>query len=649
MAEMALESQKEFIEELFDTDPNLIFVRDGNGRMIYCNQAVTQLIGIPRAEFLSQKENMFPAVDGKKSAYRDIENRVINNNEEVLMEEQITDKDGMVNYFQTIKKPLKTKDGDTNLLTISTNINKIKYYERENQKAMKAREDFFSAMSHEIRTPLNAIIGMGDLLAKRNPKKDQQKLLQTLNFSAKNLLGLINNILDFSKIEAGKIVLEKTNLNLRDLLKNIQLSLKSWAQNKGIELGLDINDNVPTIVQGDSVKLSQILNNLISNGLKFTDKGSVTISASLQEKAEDLYTVRFSITDTGIGIEEDKIDDIFNPFLQADSSTSRKYGGTGLGLSIVKNLVELQGGEISVTSKSGEGTTFDILLPFREADKEQPVQTLPINQIQNLKWQMRLKVLYVEDVSTNQILMEEMLNDWGISVEMANNGNEALEMIDDCVYDLILMDIQMPGLDGFETTRMIRAKDGEYFRNVPILAMTASTSESMKHEIMRSGMQDIVLKPVNIDELRSKIVEHTSVVDDSSEEIINTAEPDDVESNNHSIRFDKTDQLFLGNVIRYQEFLKKALEEFSINLELLEDAVSKQDLTTFRHISHRMKNILATFGIDELSNHLDEIRDKMQNGQLKAKDKKDISKGLRIHIEYIRDEMTNKLASLKWQ
>ncbi len=197
-------------------------------------------------------------------------------------------------YFQTVKKPLKIDNGDVCLLSISTNIDKIRYYEMENLKTLKAREDFFAAMSHEIRTPLNAVIGMADILVKRNPRKDQKKLLQTLNFSAKNLMGLINNILDFSKIEAGKTDIEQINFNLRELLANIKLSLKSWSQNKGIDLQLVLSDDLPEIVKGDSVKISQILNNLTGNAIKFTEEGTVEISARLLSSTEDQYRIEFS-------------------------------------------------------------------------------------------------------------------------------------------------------------------------------------------------------------------------------------------------------------------------------------------------------------------------------------------------------------------
>ena len=276
-AETELEQQKEFIEELFDTDPNLIFVRDGNGHMIYCNKAVADLVGISREEFLAQEKNIFPADEDNYQEYLEMENKVINYGQELLIEEQIADKNGIVNYFQTIKKPLHTRDGDVNLLNISTNINKIKYYERESQKLMKSKNEFFSAMSHEIRTPMNAIIGMTDLLLRRNPRKDQLKLLQTLNFSAKNLLTLINDILDFSKIEAGKVELEEINFNLKELLESVRISFKPKAMNKGLKIKLAVEPDVPEIIKGDSIKMGQLLNNLVGNAVKFTETGSVAI------------------------------------------------------------------------------------------------------------------------------------------------------------------------------------------------------------------------------------------------------------------------------------------------------------------------------------------------------------------------------------
>jgi PAS domain S-box-containing protein len=646
--EKELEMQKEFIEQLFDTDPNLIFVRDGNGRMIYCNKAVADLVGISREEFLNDDKNTFPAVDGQFQKYLEMEQKVINQGDELLLEEQIPDSNGIINYFQTIKKPLKTQGGDVNMLNISTNINKIKYYEKETQNVMKARNDFFSAMSHEIRTPMNAILGMTELLLKRKPRKDQAKLLNTLHFSSKNLLTLINDILDFSKIEAGKIELEEVNFNLKELVENVMISLRPKALDKDLKINVKILDSVPEVVNGDYIKLNQILNNLLSNAIKFTEKGYIEIGVKAIKKTAEGYELKFTIKDTGIGIDQEKINSIFDPFNQAAKSTPRIYGGTGLGLSIVKNLVEIQNGTIDLQSEMNVGSTFTVTLPFKKIDSGLPVNSLPTSKVSDFKWKMKLNVLYVEDVVTNQFLIEEILSDWGITVTMASDGFEALDLIKSKKYDLVLMDIQMPGIDGLETTKRIRAMDDDYFKNLPILALTASTTESTKDEIFLCGMQDYVLKPINVDDLRTKIVEVTNIVDEYQD--MSIVDVKKVEKDQDTkILFENTDQLFLGNLVRYQEFLKMTIDEFKVNLDLLKVAIYDDDLMKYRQLRHRMKSIIATFGMSELIKLLGDIKTKMTEGQLTLKEKKEYVNILDYHINFLTDALSNKLASLKWQ
>ncbi len=646
--ELELEMQRDFIEELFDTDPNLIFVRDGNGRMIYCNNAVANLVGMPRDEFLAIDPNMFPASEGQVQKYLMMEDRVINEREEILIEEQIPDSKGVLHYFQTIKKPLKSSNGDVNMLSISTNINKIKYYEKETSNAMKARNEFFSAMSHEIRTPMNAIIGMSELLLRRKPRNDQSKLLQTLHFSSKNLLSLINDILDFSKIESGKIELEEVNFNLKELLDNVITSMKPKALDKKLRISHETEDSVPEIVNGDYIKLNQILNNLLANAIKFTQRGSIKIRVSVLEKTDSGVSLLFEVNDTGIGIPEEKIENIFNPFHQATKSTTRVYGGTGLGLSIVKNLIQIQQGSINVKSKVNHGSTFEVILPFKNADKSLPINAIPESKVSEIKWKMKLHILYVEDVTTNQFLINEILTDWGITVDMASDGYEALKIIEKKSYDLVLMDIQMPGIDGLETTKRIRKKADPYFKNVPILALTASTTEATRDEIFLSGMQDFVLKPINVDDLRSKILEHSSEIDEYKDLKPIEKEEISVNTKDTKIVFEATDQLFLNNLVRYQDFLKMTIEEFKTNLDLLLISIQQEDITKYRHIRHRMKSIIATFGMQELLKLMDEIKLKLKENNLTEKEKKEFTNTLDHHVNFLIDSLTNKLASLKW-
>lgn len=642
--ESELEMQKLFIEHLFDTNPNLIYVRNGEGRMIYCNNAVAELVGIQRKDFLTMTENVFPTTNENVQKYLEMEKKVIKEGEELLIVEEISDSQGVVNFFQTIKKPLKTASGEVNMLSVSTNINKIKYDEKETQNILKKRNEFFSVMSHEIRTPINAILGMSELLLRRNPRNDQSKLLQTLLFSSKNLLSIINDILDFSKIESGKTVIEEVNFNIKMLIENVMLSLKPRAQEKELNISCSLSDVVPEVINGDYIKLSQILYNLLSNAIKFTSKGNIEIDMGLQEYTASGYVLKFEIKDSGIGIAKDKIKNIFEPFHQASKSTTRVYGGTGLGLSIVKNLVKIQQGTIDVKSEVNVGSVFTITLPFKNSDKGIPVNSYEISNTAEYSWKMDLNILYVEDVTTNQFVIREILSDWGIVVNMASDGFEALKLIEEKNYDLILMDIQMPGIDGLETTRRIRAMDDPYFKNVPILALTATASGSIKEKIMTSGMQDLILKPLNVDELRDKIIEHSSLTEEFKE-----PEETEQEEKETAIIFERTDRLFLSNLVKYQEFLKLTIDEFRMDMDLLTISINDENLIQYRQLRHRMKSLIATFGMKKLLILLNEIKEKFVDGSLSPKEKKEFTESLSYHVNFLIDCLTNKLASLKWQ
>ncbi len=382
--------------------------------------------------------------------------------------------------------------------------------------------------------------------------------------------------------------------------------------------------------------------------VQFTRKGNIELDMQLQKYTKSGYILIFEVKDTGIGISKDKIKHIFNPFHQANTSTRGMYGGTGLGLSIVQNLIEIQNGTIEVRSEENVGSVFTITLPFKNSDKSLPVSSLATSDNIKLRWKMNLNILYVEDVTTNQVLMEEILSDWGVKVEMASDGHKALKLIEEKKYDLILMDIQMPGIDGLETAQRIRAMEGPYFKNVPIFALTASTSGSIKEKIIKSGMQGIITKPVNIDDLRAKIVEYSSIIDDTKaqkklDEKIRGAE---IET---SIIFERTDQLFLSNLIKYQEFLKMTINEFKINLELLNRSIQEENQSEYRQLRHRMKSLIITFGMKELLELLNKIREKFATGPLSSNDKHEFIHDLDHHVNFLIDRLTNKLASLKWQ
>ena len=363
------------------------------------------------------------------------------------------------------------------------------------EAATKVKSQFLTTMSHEIRTPLNAVIGMSHLLLNENPHQSQVENLTTLHFSAKHLLSLVNNILDFSKLESEKVFFEYADFDLRELCENLQQTFAQEAAEKQLKLEL----KAPAVgwhLKGDTVRLNQILTNLIGNAVKFTPKGQVTTSYEVIGEEEEHLHVHFSVKDTGIGIPKEKQDKVFQQFEQASSDTTRKYGGTGLGLAICKKLVELQGGEIGLNSEAGQGTEFWFKMKFRKGRALQKEAT-PVHEPDDWKHKTLpgMKVLMVEDNKVNRIIGRKFLRKWEIDIEMAENGKiavEALEKKPD--YDLILMDLNMPVMGGMEATRIIRGMPELKNKRLPIVALTADVSPNVE-EARASGMDGFLSKP----------------------------------------------------------------------------------------------------------------------------------------------------------
>jgi len=374
------------------------------------------------------------------------------------------------------------------------------------EKSAKAKGEFLATMSHEIRTPLNAILGMTNLLMQDEPRKDQLEQIEILDFSAKSLLALIDDILDFSKIEAGKIEFEHAEFEINRLLSSIKESFKLSAKKKKINFEVTKSETVPDYLIGDSTRLTQILNNLLSNALKFTDVGKVELKVDVQDDFDENVELIFSVHDTGIGIPEDKIDSIFRSFTQASLQTKRLFGGTGLGLSISRELTERQGGKIWVESEPEKGSTFYVQLNFEKAQVK-AASPAPTNGDPIKKDLKGLRVLVVEDNLVNQKVMERFLERWDVEMTMASDGKQALKEIGKKNFDVILMDLQMPEMDGYETTAMIRKMDEPQKRNVPIIALTAAALKEVRENVYASGMNDYVTKPFNPAILRQKLQE----------------------------------------------------------------------------------------------------------------------------------------------
>lgn len=372
------------------------------------------------------------------------------------------------------------------------------------EEAARAKQQFLSTMSHEIRTPMNAVIGMTHLLLQENPRPDQMENLHSLKFSSENLLVLINDVLDYSKIEAGKIVFEEVDFNLHSLLEGLRQSFVFQASDKNIQIECHIEPDVPKIVIGDPVRLNQVLINLMSNAMKFTEQGKVSLSARVVGSDKKITRIEFSVSDTGIGISPDIIGEIFNSFVQASPDTTRKYGGTGLGLAICKQLLRLKHSDIHVESEPEKGARFYFILAFMNSTLKHITDTDDIGKISYKKLNGK-KVLLVEDNEINRLVAFKFLRKWGVEVTEAGNGKEALEHLKKNAFDLVLMDLQMPVMDGYEATRLIRSSMPNG-KTIPIVALTASIMNEVQEKILTSGMNDLILKPFNPGELYSKIV-----------------------------------------------------------------------------------------------------------------------------------------------
>ncbi len=348
---------------------------------------------------------------------------------------------------------------------------------------------FLANMSHELRTPLNGVLGVADLLASTPLSKDQVDYLKIINQSGETLLGVVNNILDLTKLELGQVELDEVIFSPKDLLESYEKSFQYILLSKGIDYQLELSDRLPPFLLGDKLRINQVLNNLIGNAIKFTSQGTVKVQAHYNHSQFVL-----SISDTGIGMTEDQKKNIFNPFSQADISTTRKFGGTGLGLTIVHEIVSLMNGEIACESQIGEGTTFTVKFPLKES------QIPPYKREATPEGSFTEKnVLVVDDNKINLNLMVKVLERMKINVTPALGGEEAIEKAKEEVFDLIFMDYHMPNLDGIETTKIIRNIEG--YREIPIIALTADVQDKTKEEVLRAGMRELISKPVRKAEL----------------------------------------------------------------------------------------------------------------------------------------------------
>lgn len=516
------------------------------------------------------------------------------------------------------------------------------------EKLAQVKEEFMSNMSHEIRTPLNSIIGFSEQLGKTSLNYGQKDFLGIIKSSSEHLLVLINDILDYAKIETGKLSIEKIPFRPAQVLEETYQSLSNKAEEKNISFQCTINDNVPEVLLGDPVRLKQILLNLVSNAIKFTESGEVNIYSTARIKGDEQVQLYVKVKDTGIGIPDRKLYDIFKSFDQLDNSVTRKYGGTGLGLAITKKLVEIQHGAIEVKSEISKGSTFSFSIPYKKGRNDQ-LSHVHRKKPENYEILKGLKILVADDEEYNLLLVKSILEKWGVAVRMTHSGKEALSEIKYNDFDLILMDIQMPEMSGIETAESIRDQVKKDKAALPIIALTADSAQGEAEKCYAAGMNGFILKPFKEQELCQKIIEvkknGTQLPEVKASDTGNNSNNDKDVDENYNLEELKT--LGNGDTAFIISMLDIFIKNAASGMKAIGEGLEERNWLKVSNKAHKISPSFSHMGLKNMANSLKEIeriaieKDKLENlppmiNKL-SKNTKEILEKLEKEIDHLKE------------
>jgi PAS domain S-box-containing protein len=583
--EKDLEDQQDLVRQVINTSPNLIYVEDDKGGIILANKSYAHILSwlASRSRPAEQLSDGVPAPERQPVQGESLE-------ASTAFEECYHLMDGQTRWYHTTQSPLMRSDGSRYLLSFSSDITELKRAHQVAEESVHAKQVFMANMSHEIRTPLHGVMGLADLLKKGPLTAEQADYVEMISSSTENLLVVINDILDFAKIESGKINLESIPFDIIKTVQDAVRSLTFKSDEKGLVLRiLGLNENLP-LAKGDPYRLRQVLVNLISNAIKFTEQGAITITIDASQRSGTHLPVTFSVADTGIGISAENLSQVFSSFQQANSSVPRLYGGTGLGLTICKNLVELQGGEIGVRSEPGQGSCFYFTIPYTASNEQPAKEQHPVIQQPDLL--RGLNILFAEDNAVNQLIGVSMLSQWQVKVDMAQNGEEALHKAWQRKYDIILMDIQMPQMNGFEATARLRAEHSPN-RDTPVIALTADAIRVNDGTRAGLGFTDFLTKPYSEMSLYN-IIAKVSQRSQGTPALVDLP----IAASDLGLHYDFD---MLGKLADDQNFIRKMLELF-INrvpgqVKTLQEALEQDDWATVAHEAHSLKSTFGSLNI----------------------------------------------------